>query len=152
MQTFTFFSTWKKDTFFFSRAAFLVAVRQRCSLKEKKSVSSLKKGLEKPGPLPWLCSVRCCILPSPAACRGRRGTMLFSIGSATGDYGMRLWQMDIPIKFFRRVEHSINHWHYPNPSETLGHFFSCEQEMKGENKGYTLITFLPFFFLLRALW
>lgn len=46
MQMFTLFSIWKKCTFFFSRTMFLVAVRQHCSLKEKKSTSFSK---ERPG-------------------------------------------------------------------------------------------------------
>lgn len=102
--------------------------------KKRHPYLSLTKGLEKPGPLSWLLSSACCISPSPAVCRGRYGTMLFSIGSATGDYCMRLWQMDIPIKFFSRVGHSINHWHHPNPSETLGHFFLVSKKWREKTK------------------
>lgn len=89
MQTFTFFSIRKKGAFFFSRAEFLVAV-SAVLLKKRNPYLSLKKRPRKARPSTLSVQFCCCISLSPAVCRGRYGTMLFSIGSATGDYGMRL--------------------------------------------------------------
>lgn len=120
------FSPFERNTVSFScRAAFVVGFRQYCSLKGKKPTSFSKERPKKArlSTLTLFSSAAASHSHLQCAESGRHGRTLFPIGSTTGDYSMRLWQMDIPIKFFSRVGHSINHWHHPNPTETLGHFF-----------------------------
>lgn len=148
-KTFTLFSIWKKHAFLFCWAAFLLAVRQPCSLKGKTSTSFSKERPSK-ARLALTVQFRCCVSPWPAVCRAHYGTVLFLHWRCYWRLQHGLWQMGIPIKFFSRVGHSINHWHYPNPSETLGHFFSYEQKVKGK-KQRIYSNYFSYFFLLHAL-
>ena len=155
MQTFTFFSMWKKCTVFFLQGSISCCCQaaQHCSLKEKQSTSSSKDRPRKARPCTLTLFSSAAAFPPHLQC--------------VEDVMVRCY---FPLALLLEITacdcdkwifplNSLVEWGIPLTIGTIptqvkhGSFFSCEQEMKGENKGYTLITFLFLFlsFLLHAL-